>query len=211
MLKFMEENKNQETEITELTENNEAEAVKKNDPGSIVGAIYEIIEMIGMVTAIVMIIFAFIVRISIVDGQSMNYTLANGEYLAVSDLFYTPERGDIVIIHKIDASPYQDPIVKRVIALGGDTVDIDTYTGTVYVNGTAIEEDYAYFDPDAYPIYPEYEFPITVPENEIFVLGDNRHHSGDSRQIEIGTIDERCVVGKAVARLFPLEDFTVFK
>lgn len=210
----MEENKNQETGITELTENTEAEAVetaKKNDAGSMIGAIYEIIEMIGMVTAIVMILFAFVMRISIVDGQSMDHTLANGEYLAVSDLFYTPERGDIVIIHKIDAYPYQDPIVKRVIAVGGDTVDIDTVTGTVCVNGEAIEEDYAYFDPAANPIYPEYDFPITIPENEIFVLGDNRHHSGDSRQIEIGTIDERCVVGKAVARLFPLEDFAVFK
>lgn len=210
----MEENKNKETEITNLPENSEAveaEAVKKNDIGSMIGAIYEIIEMIGMVTAVVMIIFAFIMRINIVDGKSMDHTLSNGEYLAVTDLFYKPERGDIVVIHKINAFPYQDPIVKRIIALGGDTVDIDSASGTVYVNGEALEEDYAYFDPEANPIYPEYDFPITVPDNEVFVLGDNRHHSGDSRQIEIGTVDERCIVGKAVARLFPFEHFAIFK
>ena len=189
-----------------------SEKKKKNgESGSMVGAIYEIIEMIGTVTAVVMILFAFIIRISIVDGQSMDKTLAHGEYLAVSDLFYEPDYGDIVIIHSIDAVPYNDPIVKRVVALEGDTVDIDSITGTVYVNGEAIEEDYAYFDPYSYPIIPEYDLPITVPENEVFVLGDNRHNSGDSRQIEIGTVDERCIVGRAVARIFPMQDFTLFK
>lgn len=204
----MNNNNMEENSIIEET----SEKKKKNgESGSMVGAIYEIIEMIGTVTAVVMILFAFIIRISIVDGQSMDKTLAHGEYLAVSDLFYEPDYGDIVIIHSIDAVPYNDPIVKRVVALEGDTVDIDSITGTVYVNGEAIEEDYAYFDPYSYPIIPEYDLPITVPENEVFVLGDNRHNSGDSRQIEIGTVDERCIVGRAVARIFPMQDFTLFQ
>jgi len=182
-----------------------------NDPDGIIGAIYEICEMIGIVSIVVMILFAFVTRISIVTGESMEQTLFQDDYLVISDLFYEPSQGDIVIIHKIDAMPYSEPIVKRVIAVAGDKVDIDSATGTVYVNDKPITEDYAYFDPTHPPIYPEYDMPIIVPENEVFVLGDNRDHSGDSRQIELGTIDERCIVGKAIARIFPLQEVTFFK
>ena len=150
-----------------------------------------------------------VVRLNIVDGESMEETLHHGEYLAVSDVFFTPEAGDIIIIHDISAYPYANPLVKRVIATEGQTVDIDFNTWTLTVDGKVIEEDYRCLKPDVF-LTADYQFPITVPENEVFVLGDNRNHSADSRQIEIGTVDTRCIVGKAVARIAPMNKFTFF-
>ncbi len=189
--------------------NNPTKAPAEKKPADILGTAYELIEMISTVAVVVLIMFAFVVRLNIVDGESMEETLHHGEYLAVSDVFYEPEYGDIVIIHDISAYPYVNPIVKRVIATEGQTVDIDFDTWTLTVDGVVIEEDYRTLKPDAF-LTADYSFPITVPENEIFVLGDNRNHSADSRQIEIGTVDLRCVVGKAIARIAPMNKFTIF-
>ena len=175
------------------------------------GTLYDLVEMIGVTTLFVMLLFAFVVRLNVVDGNSMLNTLHNGEYLVVSDLFYTPRAGDIVIVHKIDADPYSEPIVKRVIAVGGQTVDIDFSTWTLTVDGEVVDEPYRYVDPASGTLTADYSFPITVPEGEIFVMGDNRNHSADSRQIEIRTIDERCVVGHAVARIYPLSELEIFE
>lgn len=174
------------------------------------GDIYELLEMLGIVSVTIMLMFAFIFRLNIVDGHSMDMTLTHGQYLAVSDLFYEPTAGDIVIVHKINADPYDAPIVKRVIATEGQTVDIDFTTWTLRVDGEIIDEPYRYISND--PILTsDWEFPITVGENQIFVMGDNRNNSADSRTEEIGLIDERCVVGKAFVRLFPMNEFEVFE
>ncbi len=189
---------------------NDAEKKEKTD---FAGTFYELIEMLAMVTVAVMLLFAFVIRLNIVDGHSMEQTLLHGEYLAVSDLFYEPTHGDIVIIHDISQEGYADPIVKRVIATEGQTVDIrcDFHNWHLYVDGVEVDEsDYRYIATDTL-LLPEYKFPITVPEGEIFVLGDNRNHSADSRQIEIGTIDVRCVVGKALMRVIPLTRAEYFK
>lgn len=198
----MNDHRNEKNAVTEQADG----AAEKN----ILFDIYDLCEMLGIVTITVMLLFAFVGRLNVVDGHSMDQTLADGEYLVVTDLFYTPTAGDIVVVHDQTATPYDEPIVKRVIATENQTVDIDFSTWTLTVDGEVVEESYRYLDSSVY-LTAAYSFPITVPEGEIFVLGDNRNHSADSRQAEIGTIDERCVVGKAVARLFPLNKITIFK
>jgi len=175
--------------------------------------IYEFVEMVAAVTICVILGFTFIARLNIVDGGSMDNTLHHGQYLLISDLFYEPSPGDIVVLHDITASPYDEPIVKRVIATGGQSVEIDFTTWTLKVDGETVEEPYMYLYGGYATLRAEYNidadgiFRLTVPENEIFVMGDNRNKSGDSRQRELGTIDTRCVVGKAYLRLFPLPNF----
>ena len=185
-------------------------AAEKTD---LLGTFYELTEMLASVTIVVMLLFAFVLRLNIVDGQSMERTLHHGEYLAVSGLFYEPTPGDIVILHDVSQEGYTNPIVKRVIATEGQTVDIrcDFHNWHLYIDGEEVDEsDYRYIATDTL-LLPEYKFPITVPEGEIFVLGDNRNHSADSRQIEIGTIDTRCVVGKALMRVMPFDRVEYFR
>ncbi len=130
-----------------------------------------------------------------VSGHSMQPTLWDGDLMVASDLFYTPARGDIVVLNKesfFDGSP----IVKRVIAVEGDSIDIDFQSGEVHLNGELLNEPYI-----AEPTYTEEGtvFPQTVPEGCIFVMGDNRNHSDDSRTPELGMVDTRCVIGKVYA------------
>ena len=173
--------------------------------------IYDVFEVLATVTAAVTLLYAFVVRLQIVDGSSMVNTLHDGERLLVSDVAYEPERGDIVIIHKIDAAPYDRPIVKRVIAVGGQTVDIDFDTWTLTVDGETVEESYRWLDPSRRTLRCAYELPVTLGEDEIFVMGDNRNNSADSRTEELGPVDVRCVVGRAFARVAPFSAFTIFK
>ena len=171
---------------------------------------HDIIEQFAIVCAIVLVMFAFVIRLNIVDGTSMVKTLSHGDNLAVFSLFYEPKAGDIVVIHDPTADPYDEPIVKRVIATEGQVVDIHFGSWTLTVDGEVVDEDaYRYLDGGRI-LGAEYDFPITVPEGEIFVLGDNRNGSADSRQSEIGTIDTRCVVGRAIVRLLPFNRITVF-
>ena len=177
--------------------------------------LYDVFEVLATVTVAVTLLYAFFVRLQIVDGSAMRETLHDGERLLVSDLLYEPERGDIVIIHKINARDdrhdYSRPIVKRVIATGGQTVDIDFATWTLTVDGEVVEEAYRWLDPDARgTVLCDYELPITLEDDQIFVMGDNRNGSADSRTVQIGPVDKRCVVGKAFARVAPLSKFTVF-
>lgn len=147
----------------------------------------------------VVIVFSFFVRIMGVMGQSMEPTLHEGDRLLIQELFYQPQPGDVVICNKPNFS--SKPFVKRVIALEGQMVDIDFETGQVYVDGEPLEEDYLGSTTMAKP--DDQVFPLTVPEGEIFVMGDNRQHSTDSRSVEIGTVDERYVVGRVLLRIFP--------
>lgn len=205
-------NQNHQPDQTDLTA---AENAPEQDEESFgekaLSTFYDIFEMFATVTIFVMILFAFFIRLNVVDGSSMLNTLHDGENLLVSDFCYTPTRGDIVIVHRIDAVPYNHPIVKRVIAVGGQTVDIDFNTWTLTVDGEVVDEPYRWLDPNRSLLTCEYDLPITLGENEIFVMGDNRNGSADSRQIEIGPVDVRTVVGKALVRVLPRSEFTVFK
>ena len=154
----------------------------------------------AMVFALVILVaaFSFFIRLIMVSGSSMVPTLYENDRLIVWAAGYTPARGDVVVVD--DYIDYGKPLVKRVIAKGGDEVDIDFVTGTVSVNGTVLEEPYV-----AQPTYESFdvEFPMTVPEGTVFVLGDNRNASSDSRTSVIGCIDERDVMGKVVFRFSP--------
>ena len=155
---------------------------------------------------VLVLVFSFFFRIIQVDGSSMVPTLINGDKLIVWGAGYTPQRGDVVIVDSYTA--YGKPLVKRVIAKGGDTVSIDYSTGTVEVNGEVLQEDYI-----AEPTYLGYDlqFPYTVPEGTVFLMGDNRNESLDSRSSYIGCIDERDILGKVLVCFMPFTDFGVVK
>ena len=166
-------------------------------------AAYDVSEVLGIMTAVIMLVFAFAVRLNVVEGGSMRPNLEGGDTLVVTDFYTKPARGDIVILHRIDAAPYDKPIVKRVIAVGGQTVDIDFSAWILTVDGERVSEDYRWLNPERELLKSEIPLPVTLGENEIFVMGDNRNASADSRQSEIGPVDTRCVVGRAVARFSP--------
>lgn len=150
---------------------------------------------------VVMLLFLVVFRVILVTGDSMFTTLWDGDYLLlVSELFCgDPEPGDIVVISK-QSFDHGSPIVKRVIAIQGQTVDIDFESGTVYVDGEALREPYIHNETTN---EEGTVFPLTVAENCIFVLGDNRAVSLDSRSPQIGQIDRREVLGKSLCLMIP--------
>lgn len=163
--------------------------------------------MVVLSACLILLIFTFVVRPARVDGNSMQDTLHNGEMLIISDIAYKPKRGDILVFQKIN-STHPDPIVKRVIATEGETVDIDFDTWTVTVtdadgNAKILEESYRKLATDA-RVTSNLEYPVKVGEGQLFVMGDNRNHSLDSRSSLIGLVDENEVIGKVLFRFFPL-------
>lgn len=162
---------------------------------------YQWMRTVLCVTLTTVLVFTFAARIIRVDGPSMRETLQNGDLLVVVDrtLSGMPDAGDIVVLNKRGFGDGQ-PIVKRVVATGGQTVDIDFSSGTVTVDGTVLDEPYLR---EPTTLDEGVTFPITVPEGSIFVLGDNRGNSQDSRSPELGTVDVRYVIGKAVFLALP--------
>ena len=165
--------------------------------------LYEWVQALVCSVLAVVILFTFVIRLIGVDGRSMVPTLQHGDRLLVlnSMLYDDYQYGDIVVLRK--DTFLKDPIVKRVIATEGQSVDIDFSTGSVYVDGTLLKEDYIN---ELTFLEEGTEFPLTVPENSVFVMGDNRNHSSDSRDSRLGTVDERYVIGKAVFLAFPGAD-----
>ena len=156
------------------------------------------------VTAVVIAILlcSFVIRPINVVGSSMVPTLEERDLIMVSKLFYQPKYGDIVVLRK--DSFIQNNIVKRVIATEGQTVDIDFVEGVVYVDGAALDEPYI----NALTLTQEdFTEPVTVPEGCVFVMGDNRNRSTDSRDARLGCVDARLIVGKALFRVTPLNKF----
>lgn len=171
--------------------------------------LYEWVQALVCSVLTVVLVFTFGIRLIGVDGHSMVPTLQDGDRLLVTTSLLSGdyEYGDIVIIQKGNFAG-GEPIVKRVIATGGQTVDIDFETGAVYVDGTLLEEDYIN---ELTFVEEGTEFPLTVPEGSIFVMGDNRNHSSDSRDASLGTVDTRYVIGRAVILAFPGADETTGK
>ena len=188
----------------EELEPEETEEEKPSRPGA---ELFEWLQLfLGCVVAAV-VLFNCVARLTRVDGGSMDNTLQDGEIMLIWSLGYTPAQGDIVVLNKTSVilSGWTEPraIVKRVIAVGGQTVDIDYAAGVVYVDGKRLHEDYI-----NEPTYTAEgtEFPLTVPEGSVFVMGDNRNHSNDSRDARLGTVDTRYLLGRAVLVAFPGPD-----
>jgi signal peptidase I len=159
----------------------------------------------ALVSALVVLVltFTFFGRIIAVDGSSMLDTLHDNDRLLLLSIGYQPRQGDIVVLTK--SSFLTEPIVKRIIATEGQTVEIDYTQGTVKVDGTALDESYIrepMFDP-----YWDNIKSVTVPEHCVFVMGDNRNHSSDSRDPRLGVVDERYIIGKALFVIFPFSRF----
>lgn len=165
--------------------------------------LYEWVQALVCSVLAVVVVFTFAIRLIGVDGHSMVPTLQDGDRLLVlnSMLYHDYQYGDIVVLRK--DSFLEEPIVKRVIATEGQTVDIDFTTGSVYVDGKFLKEDYIN---ELTFLEEGTEFPLTVPKGSIFVMGDNRNHSSDSRDSRLGTVDARYVIGKAVILAFPGPD-----
>lgn len=159
------------------------------------------------ILAAITLIFVFFFRLVGVDGSSMYPTLVDHDYLVLESnfLYRNVKQGDIVVIKAPDEAELDGPIVKRVIATENQTVDIDFAEGTVYVDGEALQESYI-FEP-TYLSYAEYgmamDYPVTVPEGCIFVMGDNRNHSKDSRSSDVGCVQEASILGKVLLLIFP--------
>ena len=169
-------------------------------------SVYDLVSIVMSAFIIIAVVFTFVFRLVGVDGSSMTNTLQHGDWLlTVNKESY--ERGDIVVI--TEPNYFNEPLIKRVIAKGGETVDIDFATGIVYVDGVALKEPYTRED-FILPKIDDIDFPYTVPEGHIFCMGDNRNGSTDSRSNLIGPLDERYVLGKAVIRILPFGDFDIY-
>ena len=175
---------------------NDTEFVKKN--------ILPVLMDVAIAIGIMFVVFMFIFRLAIVEGSSMYNTLVDGDYVLLLNSAITgePEPGDIIVASK---STYDDgkAIIKRVIATEGQKVDINFTTGVVTVDGVALDEPYIHSVTDD---FEGVHFPLVVDEGCVFVLGDNRGVSKDSRHPDIGLIDCREIVGKAIFLLFPGKD-----
>ncbi|MBQ7896412.1 MAG: signal peptidase I [Oscillospiraceae bacterium] len=165
--------------------------------------VYEWIHCLIIALVVCVVTFVFFVRIIDVSGASMNPTLNNGDKMLVSNLFYKPKAGDIVVFKKDSYDPNK-ALVKRVIATEGQEINMDFSRGIVYVDGVPIEEDYI---AELTTTKLDFIGPKTVPDNCVFVMGDNRNKSTDSRNSDIGMVDERLIIGKVYWVLFPLSEF----
>lgn len=191
-------------------ENSQNKKTKKGEKTTFSSAFYDLVETLLISTAAVILIFTLFIRLSVVNGPSMMNTLFHEDVLIISDIAFEPRYGDIIVAQKIE-SAWPTPIVKRVIATEGQTVDIDFDTWTVTVDGEVIDEsDYIYLAKDAV-LTANISFPVKVPDGQLFVMGDNRNHSSDSRDYRIGFIDERCVFGRVLCRIAPLNTFEIFE
>ena len=170
--------------------------------GRVARGAYEWAEAAAFAVVCVVLVFTFLFRVMGVDGASMEPTLHHGDYLIVSSLFYEPKGGDIVVLAPTQS--FDVPVVKRVIATQGQTVDINFTTGDVTVDGAVLDEPYI---AQRTRVSHDVRFPLTVPEGCIFLLGDNRNESLDSRASSFGTVDTHYVLGRAVWRVLPFRSF----
>ena len=167
-------------------------------------SVFDILEPIVAALLVITIVFTLFFRIVNVSGRSMMPTLSNGDKIVISATGYEPQRGDIVVLS--GAAGIKETIVKRIIAVGGDTLDINFMTGQVWVNGEVIDEPYIM---EQTRNKGDFDRPIRIPEGYVFVMGDNRNHSADSREASVGVLKKEDFVGRAWIRIWPLNSIGV--
>lgn len=187
-------------------------AGKSVPPHSGFSMIFDYFEILIISVCVVFLLFTFVIRLCNVSGPSMEATLLDQDKLLITNLFYEPKCGDIVVFHQTITDPnsiyydkFNETIIKRVIGVPGDHIKIDYDNVAVFVNGEKLEEsflpeDFSYW---GYCGVAEY----VVPEGMLFVMGDNRNNSTDSRSSIIGFVDERRILGKVICRVLPLSGF----
>lgn len=181
----------------------------------------DLVESVIFSIFIVTLIFTFLFRIATVDGPSMLDTLHDKDRLIISHLFYEPKQGDIIIINNKNGFIYDEmqeniiktrginvdgsekKIVKRIVAVGGQEINIDFKKGKVYIDGVEISEPY--IKEPTFRDEGAFKFPITVPEGYVFVMGDNRDKSKDSRDSQIGFVPVEEIMGKVIFRIYPFK------
>ena len=191
-------NNNEENNEELYNEVSETDGGKNNRAAAVRMELYDWVQCFISAIVIGILIFMFCFRVITVDGSSMNPSLYHDDKIIISSLFYKPSQGDIVVLEAENFS--EGPLVKRIIATGGQKVDIDFDTGIVYVDDVPLDEPYV-----ASPTYDREDFsgPVIVPEGCVFVMGDNRNASTDSRTDSIGMIDERAILGKVYLIVIP--------
>lgn len=194
-----------------------SETSDKNKLLKVASALYDYAEIFALSIIAVIFIFSFCIRLCRVDGSSMKNTLQNDEPIIATNLFYSPKQGDIIVFH-LSNDYFTKPLVKRVIATEGQTVEINMTDNVITVDGEVYTDEHAYISDGKYIVRLEFNkeyifqengktyFRATVPDGKVFVLGDNRNGSSDSRSEKVGFIDADCILGRAVLRLSP---FTV--
>lgn len=203
---FTNEDDGRYDEFDEELDEDVEDGIAKYDPDKprVIDWVYDIAELLIVTFAAVILLTTFVFKHSVVEGDSMYDTLENGDHLIISDLFYTPERGDIVVFEDYSTA-LKKAVIKRVIGLPGDTVEIrDNGDGIfrLYVNGEEVVEDkdYAHTPLTSTGVW-------TVGDDEIFVMGDNRMFSTDSRDYRVGPVKIDSILGKALIRFYPFEKF----
>ncbi len=183
---------------------------EEKDEGGLAMSLYDWLQVMTGCLTVLILTLLFVGRILFVEGPSMLPTLHNGDIMLVREIGYIPRQGDVVVLTK----PFRGingPIVKRVVATAGQTVEIDYDAGTVRVDGQVLDEPYINYEPMHAPVDYDGQTYVVVPQGEIFVMGDNRNHSNDSRDPLLSTVDVRRVIGKVFLIAFPLENLGTIK
>lgn len=197
-----------------VSENSEA-AVAVKPRRSKIALVYDYLETFCFALSLMMLLFLFVFRYVSVDGDSMRDTLHDEDKLIISNLFYTPETGDIIVINPESHGDNAEPIIKRVIATEGQTVRIDYENWAVYVDGVKLDEPYIEAmrevemerwgedTPMNGTSVTKYKTEFTVGEGKVFVMGDNRNNSKDSRSREYGEMGVNRILGRVIIRISP--------
>lgn len=187
----------------EMEDSKEEYEIDEEENISITSFVFEWANAFMVALIVVVLLLTFVFRQVTVSGTSMTDTLADGDRLIISSFMYTPQYGDIIVVSH--GENYSDPIIKRVIATEGQALSINYQTGDVSVDGVILDEKY--IKGNTIPLKNPLDIPDKIPEGYVFVMGDNREGSLDSRSNDIGLIPVENIIGKAELRIFPISGF----